>query len=424
MAVWREANAGPKAVDMMDNAPALPTAAEADAASRCMIESNDERSGLQLKNRPKRSRGAGPSQLSGIWLSAAALTVGGLICSKASAQALRHVVLAVGTSVLNAGYPMDTLPLSLGYWKEEGYDVDVEPVGASLQAVQQLVAGNADLAQVNASAIVQSDVTNKLSLRVVMANGVTDWAIAVPVNSPIKSLADLKGKTIGVFSVVTTGVPLLQHSLKQMGTTMEAEGISFVPLGLGAPPVQALKRGEVDALLYWAPALTTFRNAGLELRDIVPPEWRTYPDYSLATLQRTVVADPDMVVAIARGVAKATVYAIENPECAVRLHWKRYPDTKPKGVDDATTLRIDLNTINTQLATLVDGFKLNGGKQWGATDPSGFARLQTFLQEAGITNGSLQPDSYLVDIPNFYQRVNDFDADKIRAAARACEATP
>ena len=61
MAVWREANAGPKAVDMMDNAPALPTAAEADAASRCMIESNDERSGFQPRNRPKRSRGAGPS---------------------------------------------------------------------------------------------------------------------------------------------------------------------------------------------------------------------------------------------------------------------------------------------------------------------------------------------------------------------------
>jgi NitT/TauT family transport system substrate-binding protein len=363
-------------------------------------------------------------RLSVIGLWAAALMVAALVCSEASAQKLRHVVLAVGTSVLNVGYPMDTLPLSLGYWEEEGYDVDVQPVGASLQAIQQLVAGNADIAQVNAAAIVQSDVTNKLSVRAVMANGVNDWAIAVPVNSPIRSLTDLKGKTIGVFSVVTAGVPLLQHSLKQIGTTAKAEGISFLPLGLGAPPVQALRRGDVDALLYWAPALASFRNAGLELRDIVPPEWRTYPDYSLATLQRTAVTDPDMVVAIARGVAKATVYAIENPECAVRLHWKRYPDTKPKGVDDASAMRMDLNTINTQLSTLADGFRLNGGKQWGATDPGGFARLQTFLQEAGITNGLLPPDSYLVDIPNFYERVNDFEADKIRAAARACEAAP
>jgi transposase, IS5 family len=33
----------------------MPTAAEADAASRCMIERNDERSGFQLRNRLKRA---------------------------------------------------------------------------------------------------------------------------------------------------------------------------------------------------------------------------------------------------------------------------------------------------------------------------------------------------------------------------------
>ena len=47
MAVWREAVAGAKAVDMMDNASALPTCPQrqtADAASCCVIERNPERS--------------------------------------------------------------------------------------------------------------------------------------------------------------------------------------------------------------------------------------------------------------------------------------------------------------------------------------------------------------------------------------------
>jgi hypothetical protein len=64
MAVWREAIAGARAVDRMDNAAALPimsTAAEADAASCCVIERNTERSGFQSRNRRKRSCGAGPS---------------------------------------------------------------------------------------------------------------------------------------------------------------------------------------------------------------------------------------------------------------------------------------------------------------------------------------------------------------------------
>jgi len=68
-----------------------------------------------------------------------------LCAAQASAQdkPLKKVRLAVGTSFLNVGYPMNTLPVTLGYWKAEGYDVEVLPVGASLQALQQMVAGNA-----------------------------------------------------------------------------------------------------------------------------------------------------------------------------------------------------------------------------------------------------------------------------------------
>ena len=40
----------------------MPTAAEADAASRCVIERNAKRSGFQLRNRFQRSRCAGPFQ--------------------------------------------------------------------------------------------------------------------------------------------------------------------------------------------------------------------------------------------------------------------------------------------------------------------------------------------------------------------------
>jgi NitT/TauT family transport system substrate-binding protein len=345
------------------------------------------------------------------WLSAAT----------AQARELKHVTLAVGTSVLNVSYPMLTLPLTLGYWKKEGYDVEVQPVGASLQAIQQMVAGNADLAQVNASAIVQSDVTNRLTVRVVMANGVTDWSIAVPVGSNIKSAADLKGKTIGVFSVASAGRSLLQRYLKANGLDLEAAGINLLPLGLGAAPVEALRKGEVDALLYWAAATAGFRNAGLDLREIVPDDWRTYPDYSLSVMKRTAESDPDMVVGIARGIAKATVYALANPTCAVKLHWQRYPETKPAGIDEALALRRDLNSINMQLATLEDGFKLNGGRQWGAVDPAGFERLQAFLQDAGTIQGTLPATEYLAAIPHLSDRINDFDADQVRLAAKNCE---
>src|SRR5437879_10742997 len=96
---------------------------------------------------------------------------------------------------------MNRLPVTLGYWKAEGYDVEVLPVGASLQALQQMVAGNAEFGQVNASVIVQANSKNDLDTRIVMGNGVIDWSVAVDENGPIKSVKDLKGKTIRVLSL-------------------------------------------------------------------------------------------------------------------------------------------------------------------------------------------------------------------------------
>ncbi|AJE46849.1 ABC transporter substrate-binding protein [Celeribacter indicus] len=341
------------------------------------------------------------------------------LTAPAVAQDPQPLTIAVGTSVLNVGYPMLTLPVTLGYWEEEGYEVSVEPVGASLQALQQMVAGNAAFAQVNASVIVQGNVVNDLPVKVAMANGVIDWSVSVPADSDIAAPQDLKGKTIGVFSLATGGIPLMNSWLASEGLDPQTD-LELIPLGLGAAPVEALRTGDVDALLYWASATAGFENAGLELRQLASDTWAEYPDYSLAVMADTVESDPDMVVGIARGIAKATVFALENPECAVKLHWQNYPETKPTGADEETLLAWDLNNINAQLATLKAGFELNGGEIWGTVDPDGFDRLQSFLQETGVIDGTVDPASYLVEIEDYAAQVNDFDAEAIRAAARDC----
>jgi len=336
-----------------------------------------------------------------------------------TAQTLKPVTITVGTTVLNVGYPMLTLPVTLGYFAEEGYDVSIEPVGASLQALQQMIAGNAHFAQVNSSVIIQANTVNNLPVRVAMGNGVIDWAISVPADSDIRTATDLKGKTIGVFSLATGGIALMNSYLASEGMD-PARDVDLIPLGLGAAPVQALRNGQVDALLYWASATAGFENAGLDLRKIVADDWRTYPDFSIATMARTAEADPDMVVAIARGVAKGTIFALENPECAVRMHWAKYPETKPSGADEATLLQWDLNYINAQLASLSEGFALHGGEKWGSLNVDAYDRLQRFLQETGVINSIIDAMDYPVKIENFAERVSDFDAEAVRAAARAC----
>src|ERR1700730_12791878 len=330
------------------------------------------------------------------------------------------VRLAVGTTVLNVGYPMLTLAVTLGYWKDEGYEVELLPVGASLQAIQQMVAGNAEFAEVNASVIVLSNVKNDLPVRVVMANGVIDWAVAVDADGPIKSAKDLKGKTIGVFSLATGGIAYLNSYLRASGLD-PGRDVEMVPLGLGAPPVEALRTGKVQGLLYWAAAVSTFENAGLKLRKLAGEDWRTYPDYSMSTMQSSIDKDPRMVTAMARGSAKATVFALANPDCARKLHWAHYPSTKPTGADDATLIKWDMNNQQAQLDSLADGFKLNGGKLWGNADPADVDRLIEFMLAAKQIDKTMPAKNMITAIPDFFTKVNAFDVESVRESAKACK---
>ena len=337
----------------------------------------------------------------------------------AQSKPLKKVRIAVGTTNLNVGYPWLTLPLSLDYWRQEGYDVEVLPVGASLQALQQMVAGNAEFAQLNSSVVIQANVVNAIPVRVVMNNGVIDWSLSVLDDGPIKTVRDLKGKTIGVFSLATGGIAFMKSYLRQNGIDPDKD-MNLVAVGLGAPPVEALRTNKVQALLFWASAQATFENAGLKLRYLVGPDWRKYPDFTFSTLQKTIDADPAMVEAIARGAAKASVFVFANPDCARRLHWARFPNTKPSGGDEATLVKWDLNNQKAQTDSMKDAFELNGGRLWGNATAEAYGRIQNFMLEAKLISKTIAPESYLINIPNFWQKINNFDAQAIRAQAANC----
>jgi NitT/TauT family transport system substrate-binding protein len=150
-------------------------------------------------------------------------------------------------------------------------------------------------------------------------------------------------------------------------------------------------------------------------------DWRTYPDYSMSTMQATIDKDPAMVIAIARGAAKASVFALANPDCALKLHWAKYPSTRPSGADEATLMRWDLNNQRAQLDSMQDAFKLNGGKEWGYADPAAFNRLIEFLAAAKQIDKIMPAKDLIVGVPDFFAKVNDFDVKAIEASAKACK---
>jgi NitT/TauT family transport system substrate-binding protein len=76
--------------------------------------------------------------------------------------------------------------------------------------------------------------------------------IMVRKDRPYKSPADLKGMKIGVSAPGSSTQLVAQYVLVQAG--LKPDDASFIGVGLGAAPVAAIKKGEIDALSNTEPA--------------------------------------------------------------------------------------------------------------------------------------------------------------------------
>ena len=340
-----------------------------------------------------------------------------------TAKPLKKVVVAVGTPGLNITYPWVMLPGVLGYWREEGLDVDVIPAGGSSQAIQQVVGGAAQFAEINSSSLVQAVDNNKLPLRAVMLNTVVDWSLVALKDGPVKSLANFKGKAIGISSLGSGGIALVNAYFRASGLNPDKD-VEIIPVGTGGMALDALRSGRVAGLMFWGSAIAGFENAGTALTYFRDPQWLSFADFSLTAQDSLIAKDPALVEGFVRGAAKASLFAATNPDCARAVFWKAYPDLKASGpMDEATRIRWDNRTLQSSIDTMTDSLKLGGGTLWGATPASGYGRMQTFMVETkGITRAVPESDLVIAN-PDFFQRVNAFDHAKIVEAAKACSGT-
>jgi NitT/TauT family transport system substrate-binding protein len=340
--------------------------------------------------------------------------------SLAQAQ-LKKVTFGVGTLVLNLTYPWAMMPPVLGYWREEGYDVEVVPAQSSLQAVQLLTAGKLDFIEANSGPIMQAAATNDIPVRTVMLNTVIDWSLVSKEDGPIKKVQDFKGKLIGVSSLGTGGVALLKSYLAANGMDADKD-ITLVAVGVGPAALLALRTDRVQGLMYWGSAINSFEVAGAKFNYFFDPIWRKYPDFSIATLQSTIDKDPKMAIALVRGAAKASLFAMTNPDCVRQIQWAKYPDTKPTGAAEDVLIKGDLYRLKGQQEGMQQALDIGDGKSWGKVTAKDFATLEKFFVETKVLTKTLpNPADYLVAIPDFFEKANDFDHEAVIKQAKECK---
>jgi NitT/TauT family transport system substrate-binding protein len=334
------------------------------------------------------------------------------IAAGAGAQTTVRVGWCART-VSSAAAPF-AIATKMGWFAKDGIKVELVPLPGSTDCVKNVATKEVpySLPSVEPLAIIRAQgVKAKIFYTAYQGN---IYGIAVPEQSPIKSITDLKGKSIGVTSMASGGVIIARALAANAGMNPDSD-IRIVVAGEGAQTAALLRSGQVDALSQFDTQYALVENAGAKLRMLDTKEIDRYPSNGFLALEETLRSRRKEAVALAQGYAKGTVFSIANPEAAVRILWEVYPQTKATGKDEATALRDDVKTLEARIRN----WKLEkaGVSRWGENSEANYAAYSDFLQKWGVIKDKV-PASDLVT-NDLIPEINDFDQAKLSAEAKA-----
>jgi NitT/TauT family transport system substrate-binding protein len=309
--------------------------------------------------------------------------------------------------------PHASVPIALGYWKDAGLDVDVQPTGGLTAAVQLVVAGKAAFAMGTVEPLMIG--RQKGAKIVAIYNHTREgiYTLAVPADSPITSIGQLKRKSIGVLSITSGAVVFAKSMLRRGGLDPEKD-VDFLPIGQGPQAVAAVTGKRVDALAYWDWGYAVMENAGAKFRHFSTDFSRDLLSLVLIANEDFVNAHPDVAVKIAQGIAKASLFTITNPEAAVRAHWNTYPASRPQGVPPERALAEASHVLRAR----AQKYRVEGRAipRWGAFTREEWEKTQDFLSESGLLPRKLDVAQYYTH--RFLDQINDFDVARVVEQAR------
>jgi NitT/TauT family transport system substrate-binding protein len=347
----------------------------------------------------------------------AVLVLAALVVAAPAHAELRTVRVGWCAKTVSSAAAPFAIAQKLGWFEKAGIKVELVPLPGSTDCVK-LVATKAvevSLPSVEPLAIIRPQgVKAKFFYTAYQGN---IYGIAVPADSPVKTMADLKGKKIGVTSMASAGVILARALAKAAGLDPDKD-ISIVVAGEAAQTAALLRSKQVDALSQFDTQYALTSNAGAKLRMLDHPEIRKFPSNGFVALEDWLASNRADAVALARGYAMGTVFAIANPEAAIRILWQQFPQTRALGKDEATALKDDLLTLDARAKNWK--YEPVDGKRWGDNVEKNYQTYLEWLLAQGVVKTKVEVKDLITN--ELLDDINKFSPDAVRSEAKAFKA--
>ncbi|QDC00737.1 ABC transporter substrate-binding protein [Mesorhizobium sp. 8] len=321
------------------------------------------------------------------------------------------VVIGVSSRSFNPGFSNMWIGIPLGLYGDKIAPSAVGTQGAA-ENLQLMLSGQVTMSTGTQDVILNAAAEGR-RLPVVMPcvylRGLIHRVSVAP-DSEIRSYADLKGKRIGVPTLAYGGVGYLNFATHHVG--LSVDDFQLVAVGDGQQAAAALASGEVDALVNADVDVARIQKLGVPLRVVEPPEslQGVASAYVFAFSKPWFEGHKDQAAELLKGMIRAIVVMLENPEAAVRISYFMHPEAIPSGISFDKAVADAVETINIRAPAIER--EVGGSNRWCDFPDQGW---ESFAKMLGI-DGKVDPRDFYTD--ELIAAVNDINEPELRKWAR------
>jgi NitT/TauT family transport system substrate-binding protein len=306
---------------------------------------------------------------------------------------------------------IENVAQNAGLEKAEHLQITKQYSGSASACAQLVAAGKGDVCAMSIEPII-TGYSKGLRLSIFLARTRTyDYQLAVLDDSPIRTLADFKGKQIGEPNVAST-VEISTNDMLQ-GAGVNRSDYSFIPVGVGGSALSAITSHKVDAISTSAVELATLTAVGhVKFRVFRDPLLDSLPNVGFAARPDVIAAKADVLQRFARAIVKGALLIRENPQVAARYALQ----------SENVTTTITQEAIDKEAHQLVAlQNELVGGDpasmRIGQMPVNGVQLYCQFLQNAGLTPALVPASAVITN--QFIAFANNFDRKAWLAQVKA-----
>ncbi|SIT43826.1 NMT1/THI5 like domain protein [Paraburkholderia ribeironis] len=185
----------------------------------------------------------------------------GLSAQHAMAAGSEKITIMVG-GITKLIYLPARLTEQLGYFKDEGLDVELLSQPAGVDAENELLAGAVQAVVGFYDHTIDLQTKGKDVKAIVVFGQVPGEVemVSTKAADTVKSMADVKGKTLGVTGLGSSTSFLTQYLAGQHG--IQSTEYTMLPVGADASFIAAIKQGRIDAGMTTEPTVSALQKSG------------------------------------------------------------------------------------------------------------------------------------------------------------------